>query len=144
MIQNGRTARLTDSESVTELLSGIRSDGQTLLQQQVALLRTEIKEAMQRGTSASMLLAVGMLLISTGSILIGTGLVYGLQWIAPNMPFGACWAVVGGVAFIIGFGVFVTAKRQLTSISPFPDKTLNALSENLTWIRNQASSSSVT
>lgn len=125
--------------SMTELVSGIVSDAQTLIRQQVAMLRTEIKEDMRRTKDAAKYMGLGAALAALGGLFLVISLVYLIQWLAPTLPLWACWAIVGGVLVVGGLIAAYAGKRIFDSFNPLPDKTAEALEENLTWIANRQS-----
>ena len=130
---------VTHQPSMTELVSGIVSDAQTLIRQQVSMLRTEIKEDMRRTKEAAKYMGFGAGLAALGGLFLVISLVYLLNWLAPALPEWACWAIVGGVLFVGGAGAMYAGKRIFDSFNPLPDKSAQALEENLTWIANRQS-----
>ena len=123
---------------VAELLGGIVGDVQTLIKQQAAMLRAEIREDFRRGKTATVYIGAGLGLAAIGTLFLVIGLVYLLNYLIPALPLFACWLIVGGL--LVGGGLFaaVAGKRIFEKYNPLPDKTLNALTENLTWPTNQA------
>jgi len=126
--------------SMTDLVSGIVSDAQTLLRQQVDMLRTEVKEDMRRTKDAAKYMGIGAAVASLGGLFLVISLVYLLHWLAaPHLPEWACWAIVGGVLAVGGLIAMYVGKRTFDSFNPLPDKTANALQENVSWITNRQS-----
>lgn len=126
--------------SLSELVSGIMSDGQRLVRQQVDMVKAEVKEDLRRTKQTALVFAAGAALIALGAVLLAVSLVYLLEALtAPNLPLWACWAIVGGVILLAGgVGVYV-GTRVLASYNPLPDKSFNALQENVSWIANRQS-----
>ena len=54
----------------------------------------------------------------------------------PGGSLAGCWAAVGGAAVALGAIAFVVGGRILGTYNPLPDKSLNALQENVSWIAN--------
>jgi len=134
------TATAPDGQpSLTELVSGIVSDAQTLIRQQVVMLRAEIKEDMRRTKDAAKFMGLGIGLAALGGLFLVIGLVYLLQWLAPSIPEWGCWMIVGGVLVVGGLVAVYAGQRMFASFNPLPDKTLNALQENVSWITNPQS-----
>lgn len=120
--------------SITQLLTGIISDAQNLLKQQLAMFRTEIKMDVRRTKTALVALASGLAVASIGVILLCFALVYGLEALVPQLPLWACFAIVGGL-FAAGGGIaFYSAVRQFQEFNPLPDESAQALKENVQWI----------
>jgi hypothetical protein len=128
-----------DQASMTELVAGILGDAQTLIKQQFAMLRAEVTQEANRAAQAGRYLGLGALLIVVGSVFVSVGLVYLLSWLAPDMPIWACWFLVGGLLAGIGVVVFLAGRNRFSALTPRPEKSLNALQENLSWIANRQS-----
>ena len=133
--QDGRA----DQGTITELVAGIVNDAQTLIKQQFAMLRAEVKQDVSRATQASKFLGIGAALASIGTIFLAIGVVYLLNWLVPDLALWACWAIVGGVLLIAGIAAFFIGRNYLKSVTPLPDQTINAFQENLSWIANHPS-----
>jgi len=118
---------------VAELLGGIVGDVQTLIKQQAAMLRAEIREDFNRGKTATLYIGTGLGLAAVGTLFLVIGLVYLLNYLAPALPLFACWFLVGGL--LVGGGLIAAyaGKKLFEKYNPLPDKTLHALTENLTW-----------
>ena len=130
----------TDGPTITGLVSGILDDGQRLLKQQLEMIRAEFKEDVRKTKQSLLYLGVGIAIASLGVILLTVSLVYLLEYLArPNLPMWACWAIVGGALLAIGGIAFYVGYRILTRNNPLPDKSLNALQENVSWIANRQS-----
>jgi hypothetical protein len=122
--------------SLTRLVTGIIDDTQALIKQQVALLKHEIKEDLQRTKEATIAFSLGLPIMLIGGLLFCFALVYLLNWALPNvLPLWGCYAIVGGLAVACG-GAFLYASRQkIASIKPLHDQTMAALKENVRWIK---------
>jgi hypothetical protein len=125
--------------TLTELVSGIVNDAQTLIKQQVVMLRTEFKEDMRRTRDAAKYMGLGAAITAVGGLFLVVSLVYLLQYLFPTLHEAACWAIVGGTLFAGGLVAMYAGKRIFDSFNPLPDKTATALQENLTWLTNRQS-----
>jgi len=119
--------------SVSVLLSGILDDAQTLVRQQAAMLRAEIREDARRTVEVILYLSVGGVLAAVGVLFTMVSLVYLLHWFVPALPLWACWAIFGGIDIVGGAIAIIIGRKLLGSYNPLPDKTLHAIEENLTW-----------
>jgi len=124
---------------MTELVAGILSDAQTLIKQQFAMLRAEIKEEVRQTTAAGKCFSIGVALGAVGVLFLAIAAVYLLSRLAPDLALWACWAIVGGVILACGIAAFVVGLQRLKAVTPVPEKSLNALQENLSWIANRQS-----
>jgi hypothetical protein len=117
---------------VTGLVSGIINDTQTLLRQQAEMLKAEVREDFQRSKRAAEFGAVGIVSATVGALGLVTALAYLL-----HDQFGfkmwASWGIVGALFLIVGVALGSFSYILLERFNPLPDKTFNALKENLTW-----------
>jgi len=128
-----REATGSTVSSVADLLSGILDDAQTLIRQQAAMLRAEIREDALRTLSVLEYLSVGAVLAAVGGLFLMISLVYLLNYFVPTLPLWACWAILGGIDLAGGAVAIVVGRKLYATYNPLPDKTLNAIEENLTW-----------
>jgi len=133
--QNGRT----ESNSIAELVAGIINDAQTLIKQQFAMLRAEVKQDVNRATQASKFLGLGAACTALGGVFLAVGVVFLLNWLVPELALWACWMIVGGTILVIGVIAFFVGRTYLKTVTPLPDQTINAFQENLSWIANHQS-----
>lgn len=119
--------------SLTSLVSGIVNDAQELMKQQMALFQAEVKEDMRKTSEAAASLAAGAVVALVGAIVLCFALVYLLNWAFPETPLWVWYAVVGGVVTGTGLGLVMVAWVKFRSFNPLPDKTAQALKENLEW-----------
>jgi hypothetical protein len=120
-------------ESMTKLISGIISDAQELVRQQLAMFRTELKHDVRRTKQALVALVIGLALVSVGATLLCFMAVYGLE-AAFELPLWACFGIVGGLLALGGGLAFYSALRQFNEFNPLPDESAQALKENMQWI----------
>lgn len=118
--------------SVTGLVSGIINDAQTLLKQQTEMLKAEVREDFKRSKRAAEFGAVAIVFTTVGALGLITALAYLL-----HEQFGfkmwASWGIVGGLFAIVGGSCAAFSYTLLERFNPLPDKTFNALKENITW-----------
>ena len=121
--------------SVTGLVSGIINDAQTLLKQQADMLKAEVREDFKRSKRAAEFGAVGIVFTTVGALGLITALAYVL-----NEQYGlkmwASWGIVGGLFAVVGGACAWFSYVLLERFNPLPDKTFNALKENITWQTN--------
>jgi hypothetical protein len=121
---------------LSELVSGILTDGQRLLRQQVDMVRAEFKEDVRKTKQAVQYLGIGVAVATLGLIHLTIAAVFLLNYLAPDLPMWACWAIVGGAAVVLGGLAAYLGTRILARNNPLPDKSFNALTENVSWIAN--------
>jgi hypothetical protein len=119
--------------TVTELVSGIAEDAERLIRQQYQMLRAEIREDVRYTKTAIKYLGVGAIGALVGALFLLVALPLFLNWLF-NLPSFAGWAIIGGALLILGAIALFAGKRIFERHNPLPNKTLNALEENLSWI----------
>jgi hypothetical protein len=127
------TYKPESDQSMTKLISGIITDAQELVRQQLAMFRTELKQDVRRTKQALVALVIGLALASVGATLLCFMAVYGLE-AAFELPLWACFGIVGGLLALGGGLAFYSALKQFNEFNPLPDESAQALKENMQWI----------
>lgn len=136
------------ANSIPVLLRDLRDETSTLLRQEVALAKTEIKDNVARMGGHAAHLAVGAFVAYAGIIvlLIGIGHLLGAvlvragmseqlaQWLAPSL--------IGLVVAIIGWVMLSKAKSALAHDELAPRQTIDSLRDNKQWAQNKLHPSS--
>lgn len=118
------------SPSLTSLLSGIVTDMQTLLRQEVTLARTEIVKEWDKAKTAAGSMAVGAALLALGGILLSLMVVHLIQW-ATQWHEWICYLIVGGVAALLGAVLFYAGRAKAGDVNVIPQQTAEVVKENL-------------
>jgi len=122
--------------SVTHLVGGIFKDAQKLVEQQLALLRQEVKDDLHKTKEAGLFVICGSVIGLVGSILLSYMLVELLSWAAPELPFWVCSGIVGGPIMALGGALFCVGIQKFNSFNPLPDQSVQALKETMQWKTN--------
>ncbi len=118
--------------SMTGLVAGIIGDAQKLIRQQAEMLKAEVREDFQRSKRAAEFGALGIVCATVGALGVVTALAYLLhEQFAFKM--WASWGIVGGLFLLAGVALGAFSYILLERFNPLPDKTFNALKENITW-----------
>ncbi len=139
---------IPSSNSIPGLLRDLRDETTTLLRQEVALAKSEVKANVSRMGSHAVQIAIGgfvayagviVLLIGIGhllgAVLIRTGMDEQVaQWLAPS--------IVGLIVAIIGWVMLSKAKNALANDDLAPKQTIDSLRENKEWAQNKLHPSS--
>jgi hypothetical protein len=125
--------------SMASLVSGIVSDTQTLIKQEVALARSELKEEIHKAIQAGVSLGIGVGFLAVGGLMLLFMLAHLLNW---AMGFDPCarfagFGIIGGVAVVVGIGLLLYAKSRAEDINVVPPRTAETMKENAQWIKNQ-------
>jgi uncharacterized membrane protein YqjE len=123
--------------SVTALVTGIIHDAQELIKQQVALVRTEIRDDFRKTKEGALSLALGLGVGALGALLLCFALVYLLAWAVPQVPLWVWFAVIGVLLGAAGAAMIYAGSKKFESINPLPDQSAQALRENVQWLTNR-------
>ncbi|HUR60182.1 MAG TPA: phage holin family protein [Opitutaceae bacterium] len=129
--------------SIPHLLRDLRDETTTLLRQEVALAKTELKANTSRMASHAVHIAVGgfvayagiiVLLIGIGHLLGALLVRFGLDrdvatWLAPTL--------VGLVVAVIGWTMLAKAKAAIAHDDLVPRRTIDSLRSNKEWAQNK-------
>jgi flagellar motor component MotA len=96
------------------------------------MLKAEVREDMSRSKQALVFGGVAVAMLTVGGIALVFGLVYILRDLA-GLPEWGAWMIFAGVCLTAGVILGFVARNLFESFNPLPDKTFNALQENLTW-----------
>jgi hypothetical protein len=117
---------------MTALVSGILDDAQKLLRQQAEMFKAEVKEDFRRSKRAAEFGALGIVMLTVGFLGLVSALAYFLHEYY-QFSMWASWGITGGLFLLIGGALAATSYILLERFNPLPDKTFNALQENLSW-----------
>jgi len=116
---------------VGELVSGIVSDAQELMNQQLALFKQEMRQDFKKAREGVGFLAVAAGALLVGSLVLSLMLVHLLAWLVPSLPLWVCYAIVGCI--LTGGGVVLALRAREQLEQAVPEQTAKALEENLEW-----------
>lgn len=121
--------------SMTSLVSGIVSDAQRLMSQQLTLFRAEIQQDMARTRQASLILATGLGIGLVAGIVLIFALAHLIYWATDSaLALWVCYGLVGIVVALVAACLVYTGKKQFDSFNPLPDESMQALQENVQWL----------
>lgn len=122
--------------SIKEIIDELRPQLQELVNKQVELAKTEMAPVGKKAGIASGLLAAGGVFMVVFLIFLGlTGTYFFGQVLGLGLTLGALIVtvillVIGGVLLGIGAGI-------LRGLDPKPRRTINALQQNVEWIKGR-------
>ena len=122
--------------TVTHLVSGIITDAQKLIEQQLALLRHEVKDDLRKTKEVGRLLFCGSMIGLVGGVLLAFMLVELLSWAVPGLPLWVSYGMVGTPILAVGGVLFFAGMQKLESFNPLPDQSVQALKETMQWKTN--------
>jgi len=126
-------------ESTGSLIRGILNDLRTLIREEIALARVEMREQAGRARAAALSFGIAAAALAFGGIFllvaIALGIAYLLGWPA--------WTGFLIMALLLGIGGYVTlssGRKQLARVRAMPEETVATLKENSEWIAKRLSS----
>jgi hypothetical protein len=126
-------------ETIGGLIRGILTDLKTLVQEELALARVEIRDQAVRARAAAMSfgVAAGALLFGVAFLLIAMAM--GIAELA-GWPLWAGFLIVAVLLSVVGFVALAAGRRKLRTVSAVPEQTVTTLKENSEWIAKRLSS----
>lgn len=126
-------------ESVGSLIRGILNDLRTLIREEIALARVEIREQAGRAKTAALSFGIAVAALAFGGVFllvsIALGIAYLLGW-----PAWTGFLLVALLLCIGGLVTLSTGRKQLAGIHAVPEETVTTLKENSEWIAKRLSS----
>jgi Na+/melibiose symporter-like transporter len=129
----------THTESFGGLIRGILSDLQTLIREEVALARAEIREQAARARTAAFSFGVAAGALLCGATFLLIAIAMGVADLL-NWPVWAGFLIVALVLSVVGFVALSSGRRQLRKVHALPEETVTTLKENSAWIARRLSS----
>jgi len=134
-----------DSNSVAGLVSGIVTDVQDLIKQQLQLTRKEIEADFRKTREAASLLIAGIGVAFFGGFALCLMLAHLMHFLTTpvgvrdpaTLPLWACHGIVAAVLLVVGGGMAFAGKKKFDSFNPLPDESAQVLKENIEWIANK-------
>jgi Putative Actinobacterial Holin-X, holin superfamily III len=123
-------------ESVGGLISEVAGDLSTLMRQELALARAELREeAVKAAKGGGLLGAAGL---AGWMVLLFASLT--VVW-ALDEAMDTAWAalIVTGVWALIGIALYLAGRARLREVNPVPEQTIEQLKEDKRWMTGQSS-----
>ncbi len=120
--------------SVTGLVKGIIDDVQLLTKQQFTLFKQELQEDFTKTRAAATPMVIGLGVALIGTLLLGITLAEIL--VALTLPRWLAYAIVTVVMIGTGVALFFAGQKKFESFNPLPDRSLEALKENVECLTN--------
>ena len=130
---------LGHGESIRGLIRGILADIRTLIHEEIALARVEIRE--QAGRARAAAISFGM--AAAALLFAGTFLLIALAAAIADLldwPIWAGFLVVAVLLSAAGWLTLASGRSQLRNVHAVPPETMSTLKENSEWIAKRLSS----
>jgi hypothetical protein len=126
-------------ESIGGLLRGILMDIRTLIREEIALARVELREQAGRARAAAVSFAVAAVALACGGLLLlvamATGIADLLDW-----PVWAGFLIMAVLLCVVGTVTLASGRKQLAKVHVVPEETVTTLKENSEWVAKRLSS----
>jgi len=136
----------TETNSVAALVSGIVTDVQDLIKQQLQLTRKEIEADFRKTREAASVLALGAGICFFGGFAFCLMLAHlihfltipaGTVYDTAAIPLWGCYGIVAAVFLAAGGCIAFVGKKKFDSFNPLPEESAQVLKENIEWIANK-------
>ena len=126
-------------ETFGGLIRGILTDLRTLMKEEIALARVEMREHAGRARAAALSFGIAVGAIFLGVTFLLVALAIGIAELA-SWPVWAGFLIVAALLSIVGFVSFVSGRKQLRTLHAVPQQMMTSLKENSEWIAKRLSS----
>lgn len=130
----GSTGDPSSGAGLGELLGRLSEQFSRLVQQEIALAKSEVREEIGKARRAAALFGA----VAAAAVLAALMLAFAAAWglaevMAPGLAFLVVAVVLGAVA-----GVLFQRARSLTQeIDPVPERTVDTLKEDAQWVKER-------
>ena len=126
-------------ESLRGLLRGILMDLRTLIREEIALARVEIREQAGRAKAAALSFGIAVAALAFGGVFLLIALATAIADLL-NWPAWAGFLIVAVGLSGAGMVMLTSGRKQLQSVHAVPEETISTLKENSEWIAKRLSS----
>jgi uncharacterized membrane protein YqjE len=126
-------------ESTGSLIRGILNDLRTLIREEIALARVEMREQAGRARAAALSFGIAAAALAFGAIFLLVAIALGIATLL-GWP---AWTGFLIMALLLGIGGYITlssGRKQLARVHAMPEETVTTLKENSEWIAKRLSS----
>lgn len=119
--------------SLGELFSRLTNDFSTLMRQEVALAKTEIKQEAKEARKAGGLFGGAAVAGYMAMVLLSFAAAWGLAVVIPT---GFAFLAVGGLYALVAGVLGLAGKKEAQQVEP-PRQTIDTLKEDAQWAKSQ-------
>lgn len=123
-----------DARPLGELFAELKQETQTLIKQEMTLVRVELSEKMSKILKDVVSLGVGGVLLYTGALTLVAAIVLGLGQL---MPLWVSALLVAIVLLAVGAVLLMKGVKDLKQMKVAPEKTTESLKETSRWIKSE-------
>ena len=126
---------LDGDQSLGSLFSQLANDSTTLIRQEIALAKAEVRQSVRETANGAAKLGIAAALATVGALVLTAFLVLLLGDLLDNYWLSA---LIVGMAFLIVGGLLaMTGMRKLKGVQLAPETTLATLKEDKAWAQSE-------
>jgi uncharacterized membrane protein YqjE len=129
---------LVRGESIGSLVRGILADLRTLIHEEIALARVELREQAGRARAAAVSYAIMAGALAIGAIFLLAAAAMGISDVL-EWPVWAGFLTVALLLCVVGFAALASGRNQLNRLHAVPPETVSTLKENAAWLAKRMS-----
>jgi uncharacterized membrane protein YqjE len=114
-------------------------DLRTLIREEIALARVEIREQVTRARTAAMSFGIALGALLFGGIFLLIAIAMGIADLL-NWPAWTGFLIVAVLLVLIGVVTLSSGRKKLQTVHAVPEETVTTLKENSEWIAKRLSS----
>ena len=122
-------------ESLGDLFSALTTDLSTLVQEEVALARTEIQETVSKAISSAIGAIAGGVIAYAGLIMLLIAAAFALAVVIDS--FWLASLIIGLIVIIVGAILLVSGINTLKNLNVVPQKTVQTLKNDAQWAKEE-------
>jgi hypothetical protein len=126
-------------ESTGSLIRGILNDLRTLIREEIALARAEMREQAGRARAAALSFGIAAAALVFGAIFLLIAIALGIANLL-GWPAWTGFLIMALLLCIGGYFTLSSGRKQLASVHAVPEETVTTLKENSEWIAKRLSS----
>ena len=126
-------------ESTGSLIRGILNDLRTLIREEIALARAEMREQAGRARAAALSFGIAAAALAFGAIFLLIAIALGIANLL-GWPAWTGFLIMALLLCIGGYFTLSSGRKQLASVHAMPEETVTTLKENSEWIAKRLSS----
>jgi len=126
-------------ESISSLIRGILNDLRTLIREEVALARVEMREQAGRAKAAALSFGIAAAALAFGGVFLLVSIALGIAYLF-GWPAWAGFLIIALVLCVGGFVTLSSGRKRLAAVRGVPEETITTLKENSEWIAKRLSS----
>ena len=132
--QTAHDAQPHDSQSFSELASGVVQNIQNIIRSEVQLAKVELRDEAKTAGKGIAMLAAGALVAFYA---LGLFLLTAVWALSTQMDRWLAALIVAIVVTVVAGILAMVGKKRLDEFSPMPEQTIESVKEDVAWVKQQ-------